>query len=327
MNFNKSFEQKLFRIDQYDFDTLALELFQYQSNTNSVYKRFINELGINTDQIKKITQIPFLPIQLFKSHKVMCGDWIPEISFASSGTTSSMASKHHVKKLDFYRNHSLSIFNKFYGSPSQYHFMALLPSYLERNNSSLVYMVDELIKASESEYSSFYLDDTTALIKNIDKAKRTDKRIFLIGVSFALLDLAEQYKLDLSDAIIMETGGMKGRRKEMIRAELHDRLKKAFNVRFVHSEYGMTELMSQAYAKEDGVFFTDNNLKILLRDLNDPFDYIQNDRQGGINVIDLGNYNTCAFIETQDIGRKVGEGFEVLGRFDNSESRGCNLMI
>ncbi|MTI39904.1 acyl transferase [Fulvivirga lutimaris] len=327
MNFIKSFEQKLFRIDQHDFDALALELFQYQSNANSVYKRFIQELGINTNQIKKISQIPFLPIQMFKSHKVMCGEWIPEVSFASSGTTGAMASKHHVKKLEFYRNHSLSIFNKFYGSPTQFHFMALLPSYLERNNSSLVYMVDELIKESKSEYSSFYLDDIEALIKNVEKAKKTDKRIFLIGVSFALLDLAGKHELDLSEAIIMETGGMKGRRKEMIRDELHDQLKKAFNVRFIHSEYGMTELMSQAYAKEGGVFFTDNKLRILLRDLNDPFDFAKNDRQGGINVIDLGNYNTCAFIETQDIGRRVGDGFEVLGRFDNSESRGCNLMI
>ena len=257
MNFIKSFEQKLFRIDHYDFDTLALELFRYQSDANPVYKRFIKELGIDSAKIQKITQIPFLPIQMFKSHDVMCGDWQPEITFESSATTGAVTSKHHVKNLEFYRNHSLSIFTRFYGSPSQFHFMALLPSYLERNNSSLVFMVDQLIKESESEYSSFYLDDIDSLITNIEKAKKTNRKLFIIGVSFALLDLAESHKIDLSDAIIMETGGMKGRRKEMIRTELHEKFKEAFNVSFIHSEYGMTELMSQAYANSDGIFFID----------------------------------------------------------------------
>jgi len=327
LNFIKSFEHKLFRLDQYDFDDVALELFEYQSSENPVYKRFLQELGINTNQIKKVEEIPFLPIQMFKNHNVMSGNWVPEISFSSSGTTGTKASLHGVRNLDFYRNHSLSIFRRFYGDPAQFHVMALLPSYLERSNSSLVYMVDQLIKGSDSEYSAFYLDDTITMIENIKKAKLTNKKVFLIGVSFALLHLAENQELDLEGALVMETGGMKGRRKELIRDELHNKLKKAFNVSFIHSEYGMTELMSQAYAKEDGIFLTDNNLKVFFRDLNDPFDFAKDARQGGINVIDLGNYNTCAFIETQDIGRQLGEGFEVLGRFDNSEVRGCNLMI
>lgn len=327
MDFIKSFHQKLFRVDQSSFDELALELFYYQSANNAIYKRFINQLGINVNQIKEIYQIPFLPIQMFKNHKVVSGEWKPEVAFASSGTTGATSSLHYVRDLNFYRNHSLSIFKRFYGDPKKYHFMALLPSYLERNNSSLVYMVDQLIKESNSSYSSFYLDDTEDLISNIGKARLTNRKTFLIGVSFALLDLAESQNIDLSDAIIMETGGMKGRRKEMIRSELHEILKAAFNVSFIHSEYGMTELMSQAYAKEDGIFYTDDNMRFLLRDLNDPFDYIENSRQGGINVIDLGNFNSCAFIETQDIGRQVGTGVEVLGRFDNSEVRGCNLMI
>jgi phenylacetate-coenzyme A ligase PaaK-like adenylate-forming protein len=327
LNFIKSFEQKLFRIDEYDFNDLTLELFDFQSTTNPIYKRFMNHLGIEPGKINDISEIPFLPIQMFKDHKVISGDWQPEMAFVSSGTTGASTSQHYIRSLDFYRQHSLSIFSKFYGDPSQFHFMALLPSYLERSNSSLVYMVDQLIKESQSDLSSFYLNNIDDLINNINKAQKTDRKIFLIGVSFALLDLAEKVEIDLSEAFIMETGGMKGRRKEMIRSELHNTIKRAFNVSFIHSEYGMTELMSQAYAKREGVFHTDNNMMVLLRDLNDPFDLAKNDRQGGINVIDLGNYNTCAFIETQDIGRKVANGFEVLGRFDNSEVRGCNLMI
>ncbi len=268
-----------------------------------------------------------MPITFFKENEVKTEEWESELIFESSGTTGSTKSEHHVRSLVFYTNHSLNIFKHFYGEPSQFHFMALLPSYLERSNSSLVYMVAQLIEASGSSMSGFYLDDLDRLLADIDQAKTSNKKIFLIGVSFALLDLADHGNVDLSDAIIMETGGMKGRRKEMIREELHQVLKNAFNVSGIHSEYGMTELMSQAYATSEGVFKTDKNMKVLLRDLNDPFDMRENHRQGGINVIDLGNFNTCAFIETQDIGRFKGDGFEILGRFDNSDIRGCNLLI
>jgi hypothetical protein len=319
--------QKLFHLRKAGFDALALELFQYQAQHNTVYKEYLNYLCVQPDKVKNIRQIPFLPIAFFKEHEIKTDDWETEIIFESSGTTGTTRSEHHVRSLDFYTDHSVSIFKHFYGDPHQFHFMALLPSYLERSNSSLVHMVSKLIENSGSALSGFYLDDFDQLLIDIEKAKMSDKRIFLIGVSFALLDLAEKPKLDLGTAIVMETGGMKGRRKEMIRDELHNTLKEGLKVEEIHSEYGMTELMSQAYAKQGGIFQTDKNMKVLLRDLNDPFDLQEKQRQGGINVIDLGNFNTCAFIETQDIGRFHNDGFEVLGRFDNSDIRGCNLLI
>ncbi len=327
MSFNKSFEQKLFHLSESGFDALALELFRHQSKYNKFYKSYLDHLSIDPEKVKYITQIPFMPISFFKENEVKTEEWESELVFESSGTTDTTKSKHHVKSLNFYSNHALSIFKHFYGEPSQYHFMALLPSYLERSNSSLVHMVAQLIEASGTSMSGFYLDNIDQLLVDIERAKKSNKKIFLIGVSFALLDLAELHPVDLSDAIIMETGGMKGRRKEMIREELHEVLKQAFKVSGIHSEYGMTELMSQAYATSNGIFKTDKNMRVLLRDLNDPFDMKTNHRQGGINIIDLGNYNTCAFIETQDIGRFRENGFEILGRFDNSDIRGCNLLI
>ncbi len=327
MTFNKSFQQKLFLKSSDSFDQYALALFRHQAINNAVYSQYLNTLNINIDQVQSIGSIPFLPISFFKNFEVKTGEWQPEQIFESSGTTGMTTSKHHVRNLDFYKSHSLRIFEYFYGNPAHYHFMALLPSYLERNNSSLVFMVNELIEASNSPYSAFYLNNTDQMLEDIERAKKNNKQIFIIGVSFALLDLAEKVNINLKDAIILETGGMKGRRKELIREELHTLLSAAFNNNSIHTEYGMTELMSQAYAKENGIFYTDGHMKVLLRDLNDPFDLTPKNRHGGINIIDLANFETCAFLETQDIGRFVKGGFEVLGRFDNAEVRGCNLMI
>ncbi|MBL6448310.1 acyl transferase [Fulvivirga sp. 29W222] len=327
MKSSKSFYQNIFHAKKSNFDELALNLFQYQANRNSIYKRFIENIGIQVSEVIEVEQIPFLPISFFKTQEVKCGDWEAQAVFESSGTTGATSSKHFVKDLDFYLLNCLEIFSRFYGAPDQYHFLALLPSYLERTSSSLVYMADYFIKQSGSRFSGFYLNDYERLVKNIGKIK-DGKKVVLLGVSFALLDLAEKYQPDLSGVIVMETGGMKGRRAEMIRDDLHDVLKKGFNIEQVHSEYGMTELLSQAYSTHNGIFKCPPWMKIILRDVNDPFDLNVKRTSGGINVIDLANIDTCAFIETQDMGKvsQTGE-FEVIGRFDNSDIRGCNLMV
>lgn len=279
------------------------------------------------DTITEVAQIPFLPVAFFKDHEVKTDVWDPEATFSSSGTTGQRTSSHFVRDKEFYLTNAEKVFNHFYGSLQEYHFLALLPSYLERDNSSLVVMADSFIKKSRSSYSGFYLNDYENLLHTIRNIN-DDRKILLLGVSFALLDIAETYKPDLSYVTVMETGGMKGRRREMVRHELHAVLKKGFNVGRIHSEYGMTELMSQAYSTGEGIFQGPPWMKVMLRDINDPFDISENRKSGGINVIDLANIHSCAFIETQDVGKKNGNNsFEVMGRFDNSDIRGCNLMV
>ncbi len=327
MDFEKSFAQKLFRSDDSDFEKYALELFQCQVIQNPVYHEYIQNLGIHVQDVTSIYQIPYLPISFFKQKEVITGKWQPQQVFESSGTTSSVNSKHFVRDSSFYVSHTLEVFKTFYEDPSNFHIMALLPSYLERGNSSLVDMVQNLINRSESKFSGFYLDDLQNLNDQLLNAKATGRQIILIGVSFALLDFVERFQIDLSGNIIMETGGMKGRRKEVIREELHKKLKLGFNVENIHSEYGMTELFSQAYSTNNGIFELPKSMKFVLRDMTDPFHISSKINYGGINVIDLANFDTCAFIETQDIGRKKGYGIEILGRIDNSDVRGCNLMV
>ncbi|GAA0891018.1 acyltransferase [Fulvivirga kasyanovii] len=327
MKSSKSFYTDIFHTKKSNFDELALNLFQYQATNNAIYKSFIENIGVQVNQIKEVEQIPFLPISFFKTQEVKAGSWEAQAVFESSGTTGAVTSKHYVRDLDFYLFNCREVFTRFYGPLDQFHFLALLPSYLERSSSSLVYMADYFIKQSNSPQSGFYLNDYEGLIATIGSIK-DGRKVVLLGVTFALLDLAEQYKPDLSGVIVMETGGMKGRRAEMIREELHSVLKDGLGIDRVHSEYGMTELLSQAYSTHDGVFQCPPWMKIILRDINDPFDLNIKRTSGGINVIDLANIDTCAFIETQDMGRvsKTGD-FEVIGRFDNSDIRGCNLMV
>ncbi|MEQ8925320.1 MAG: acyl transferase [Fulvivirga sp.] len=327
MDIDKSFEQKLIQASDNEFEKLALQVFKYQYKNNAIYHQYISSLGVNVNKINRIESIPFLPIQFFKNHTIKTGIWKEETIFESSGTTGQITSKHHVKTVDFYKLNALQIFKSFFGDPSNYHIMALLPSYLERGNSSLVQMVKFLIEASRSGISGFYLNEYDKLIQDIKTAKHSGRPILLIGVTFALLDLADRYQINLKNHIVMETGGMKGRRKELTRMEVHEQLKKAFKVSTVYSEYGMTELLSQAYSSGNGLYKPAGTMKIILRDMYDPFSISNSIRQGGVNIIDLVNLYSCSFIETQDIGRMNGEFFEIVGRYDNSELRGCNLMF
>lgn len=329
MNFFKSFKEDIFYIDEQSFENHALQLFRFQAENNQIYHQYLKNLDIRTQQVQTIHEIPFLPISLFKSQMIKTGNWKSQFVFESSGTTGQVNSKHHIRNADFYAKAAVSIFQKYYGPLNQYHLFALLPSYLERKNASLVFMIEQFIKKTNSEYSGFYLDNHQALVQRIREAQKiSDRRIFLFGVTFALLDLAEYNPVDLHDGMVMDTGGMKGRRKEMVREEVHSILKERFNVQKIHSEYGMTELTSQAYSQGHGRLQCPVWMKVLIRDMNDPFSYISEKRTGGINIIDLANVDTCAFIETADLGRKLDiNSFEVLGRFDNSEVRGCNLMI
>lgn len=324
-----NFKEKIFQLNKSNFEKVALDLFLYQAKYNLVYKEYIKLLKINPKSIDKIEKVPFLPIEFFKNYKIQTQIFKEEKIFESSGTTGQNTSKHYVANLQFYEEISQNIFENTYGSLNHYHILALLPSYLERDNSSLVYMVKSFIQKSASKHSGFYLDDFEGLIAKIKSLiQDKHKKILLIGVTFALLDLAEQYPNDFSDIIIMETGGMKGRRKEMIREEIHQRLKNAFNINNIHSEYGMTELLSQTYSQGQEVFNLPSTMKILLREVNDPFSVSPKHKTGGVNIIDLANIDSCAFIATQDLGEMINESqFKVLGRFDNSDLRGCNLMV
>lgn len=324
----KSFEKDLSTINDSDFENIALSLFRLQANENKVYQKYITNLGVNIGDVKTMSQIPFLPISFFKDQVVMTGQWREETIFRSSSTTGSVPSKHYVKNFVSYLTNATRIFKSFYGSPEDYHFLALLPSYLERDGSSLVAMANYFIQQSGSSYSSFYLHNKRDLINTLKNIQQMDRTVILLGVSFALLDLAEEYDLDLEGCIVMETGGMKGRREEITREELHGYLKSRWNVSSIHSEYGMTELFSQAYALDQGYFRTPAGMKVLVRGINDPFERVEVGKTGGINVIDLANIYTCAFVETQDLGKIRQDGsFEVLGRIDNSDIRGCNLMV
>jgi len=315
--------------DETEFNDVALRLFRFQSEDNNVYGSFVKNLGINPADIKDYRDIPFIPISFFRDQEVYCSDKKPEVTFLSSGTTGAVRSHHSVADVSLYEESFSRGFREFYGDPEQYAIMALLPSYADRQGSSLVYMVKGLLKQSGNSCGGFFLDDYAALLKAIDKARENGLRPLLLGVTFALLDLAEQYPCDLHDVIVMETGGMKGRRKEIIREELHEILCKAFTVTAIHSEYGMTELLSQAYSSGRGLFGTPPWMKILIRDSHDPLSHTTADgSSGGISIIDLANIWSCSFIATSDLGKLHSDGmFEVLGRFDSADLRGCNLLV
>jgi len=325
----KSFEDLLYKVNDKNFEDIALQLFRFQAKENAVYKEFITHLGCNPSKIARLEDIPFLPISFFKSHTVKTGEWISQCVFTSSGTSGAATSSHEVPRLAFYLANTEKAFTYFFGPIEDYHILALLPSYLEREGSSLVAMADYFISRSQSNHSGFYLNNQSELVDRLLKLKKEgSKKILLLGVSFALLELAENYPVDLSGCIVMETGGMKGRRKELIREELHQILTTRLNVKSIFSEYGMTELMSQAYSLGDGYYSCPPWLRVILRDINDPFSFEKDGKVGGINIIDLANFHTCSFIETQDLGRKAQNGsFEVLGRMDNSDVRGCNLLV
>ncbi|MDP9076219.1 MAG: acyl transferase [Bacteroidota bacterium] len=322
-------KQQVFSINnEQAFNSTALQIFKYQAENCNVYHDFIKGLRIDPAQVQTIRQIPFLPIEFFKSHKVVSSDKPAEVTFTSSGTTGMITSSHLVTDVSWYTQSFRDAFRLFYGDIEHYTILALLPAYLEREGSSLIYMADDLIKQSKNPDSGFYLYNHQELYHQLKKQQSAQKPTLLIGVTFALLDFVESCQLDFPELIVMETGGMKGRRKEMIREELHKQLCEGFGVTAIHSEYGMTELLSQAYSKGEGIFDCPPWMKIITRDTNDPLDLLQNNEAGGINVIDLANINSCSFIATQDLGRVYADGsFEVLGRFDNSDIRGCNLLI
>ena len=311
-----------------DFVQAALQTFGYQYQHNQVYQRFCTLLGRTPDKVRQLTDIPFLPIEFFKSEAVYCGNERPTTVFTSSGTTGSQTSRHYVKDLAVYQESFRQGFADFYGNIEEYTVLALLPSYLERTGSSLITMVADLIERSGSADSGFYLNEYDLLAEKLTSLDRSGRKVLLIGVSFALLDLVETHRFQLKNTIVMETGGMKGRRKELIREELHAILCEGFGVEHIHSEYGMTELLSQAYSGGSGVYESVRWLKVLIRDTNDALSYQRPLKTGGINLIDLANIHSCSFIATQDLGRLHPDGrFEVLGRFDNADIRGCNLLI
>ena len=310
------------------FDKLALKTFRYQHENNVVYRNFCDFLAVNPAEIKQVKEIPFLPIQFFKSHDVLSSNSQIKETFTSSGTTGSITSRHLVTDVNFYEQSYRQAFAQFYGNIEDYVVLALLPSYLDREGSSLIYMVSDLIQLSNNCNSGFYLNNYSELIQKLISIDKSGQNVLLIGVTYALLDLVEIQKFDLQHTIIMETGGMKGRRREMIREELHEILCSGFGVPTIHSEYGMTELLSQAYSLGNGIFECPSWMQIFTRDTEDALSYIETEKTGGINVIDLANLNSCSFIATQDLGKLHGDGtFEILGRFDNSDIRGCNLMV
>ncbi|HET6991120.1 MAG TPA: acyl transferase, partial [Bacteroidia bacterium] len=291
-----SLQERIFSVSETDFDSLALEIFRFQFEHNSVYAAFAKGIGRNPENVNRVEEIPFLPVELFKTHKIYASEKEPEIIFTSSGTTGQITSKHAIAAISLYRKSFTNAFRKFYGEPGNWIILALLPSYLEREGSSLVYMADYLIRETENAYSGFYLNNYKELSEKLEKLNREGKKILLLGVTYALLDLAEKFPQQLKNVVVMETGGMKGKRKEMIREEVHDILKKSFGVSEIHSEYGMTELLSQAYSKGNGIFKCPPWMKIKIREMNDPLSWAQNEKTGGVNVIDLANLYSCSFI-------------------------------
>ncbi|MDX6745609.1 acyl transferase [Polaribacter sp. PL03] len=322
-------QNKIFNIQtEQEFTEVALAVFNHQFKNNKVYRSFCDLLYIHPSDVKTVQEIPFLPIQFFKSKEVLASQDKVEETFTSSGTTGSVTSKHFVTDINLYKESYLKGFAHFYGDIEEYTVLALLPNYLERKGSSLVFMVDDLIKKSKKPESGFYLDNIEELAKKLIQLDKNGQKTLLIGVSFALLDLIEMQQFHLKNTIIMETGGMKGRRKELVREELHQILQSGFGVAEIHSEYGMTELLSQGYSKGNGVFDTPPWMRILTRDTEDALTINASGKNGGVNVIDLANYNSCSFIATQDLGKvHDNETFEIIGRFDNSDIRGCNLMV
>lgn len=320
-------QDKVFNVSTTGFDSLALQIFRFQYAENKVYRQFADALHIDPAAVNAVASIPFLPVSLFKNHDVITGSFQPEAVFESSGTTQTGNSRHIIRSLSLYRESFLKTFELFYGPVTDWCIIGLLPSYLERQNSSLVVMVDELVKQSRHPESGFYLYNHDELIALIKKNEAAKQKTLLIGVTFALLDLAESFKTTLRYTTVMETGGMKGRRKEITRAEVHALLQNAWGLDKIHSEYGMSELLSQAYSSGDGIFNTSPWMKIILRDEDDPLTVNSNAKDGLINVIDLANIYSCSFIATDDIGKKHDDGsFEVIGRMDSSDIRGCSLM-
>ncbi len=324
------FRESLFDFNISSFTEKALQLFTFQYYNNIIYRQFCNNLGIDVSRVNKLSEIPFFPISFFKTHDVRTGSFEPEIFFESSGTTGSANSRHVLRDVDLYRSCFLHGFRQFYGDPGSWCIIGLLPSYLERQHSSLVMMVDELVRLSGHADSGFYLYDHASLAGRLEKLESAGQQVLLIGVTYALLDFAEQYPSNLSHTVIMETGGMKGRREEMTRLEVHEVLQKQFSLPAIHSEYGMTELLSQGYSKGSGIFYCARTLKVMIREEDDPFIVYESGqgKKGIINVIDLANIWSCAFIATDDAGILHADGgFEVLGRIDHSDIRGCSLMV
>ena len=313
------------------FEPLALDVFRHQAAHNPLYRRYLDLIHADPDAVDSLRKIPFLPIQFFKTYEIKTGVWEPETVFTSSGTTGQQPSRHFVRDATFYLRNAVNGFGQFYGPVEDLCFLALLPGYLERSGSSLVAMADHFIRRSRHSDSGFFLrntDELVALLRKYEAAEDAAPPTVLLGVSFALLDLAETHQFNLPHLIVMETGGMKGRRVEPTRQQLHEVLQKAFNTPAVHSEYGMTELLSQAYSKGEGVFYPSASMRVFTREITDPLSPQKPGKTGGINVIDLANVDSCAFIATEDLGRWFDDGaFEILGRFDNSDVRGCNLMV
>lgn len=320
--------EEIFDLTSDTFEELALRVFAFQYEKNAVYRAFCDSLKKTPDNVHSLQQVPYLPIQFFKSHDVIVEGYTPEIRFESSGTTGAMPSRHLVADTQLYRQSFTRGFEHFYGPVNGYVILALLPSYLERRNSSLVYMAEELIKRSGQNASGFFLNQYEKLYDLLDVLKTTKRKTILLGVTFALIDFTIQYKIDFPQLIVMETGGMKGRMKEITREEVHTILRTGFDVEHIHSEYGMTELLSQAYSKGDGYFEAPPWMKINIRDLYEPQQLLQHGQTGGVNVIDLANLYSCSFVATDDIGQTFYNGsFKILGRSDNAELRGCNLMM
>lgn len=326
----KSFESLLRTVNDDTFASIALELFQIQAQANAVYRSFLDARGLAPSAVRNVSDIPFMPISFFKTKRVVTGEWQPEQVFTSSGTTGSITSSHYVQSLAFYLEHATRLFECAFGSPANYHLLALLPGYAEREGSSLLAMVEHLIRQTKSPFSGYYLRNQVDLLRQVDRVRQMNdgRKVLIWGVTFSLLELAEQHAPNLADCLIIETGGMKGRRPELTRAELHEVLSTAFGVRQVASEYGMTELLSQAYSEGAGRFSVPPCMKIRIRDINDPKAVVSAGKTGLIQVIDLANIHSCAFIETEDLGLLSQDGyFQVLGRMDNSDARGCNLLV
>ncbi|PWT78331.1 MAG: acyl transferase [Bacteroidetes bacterium] len=320
-------KERVFKANRDTFASIALEIFRFQYLNNALYKLYVESLKIDPNMISDISRLPFMPISFFKENSIKTTDFESEIIFESSGTTRSQPSRHFVKDLDIYRKSYKRGFELFYGEPVDWCIIGLLPSYIERGNSSLVWMVDQLIHSSKDARSGFYLDELDELHHVLQSLEAENRKTLLIGVTFALVDFAERFSLDLKNTIVMETGGMKGRRKEITRMELHEFLKRKLGLKTVHAEYGMTELLSQAYSKGEGIFNTPPWMKVLVSGDDDPFD-INPAGEGVINVIDLANLYSCSFIATDDLGRIYSDGsFEVLGRRDASDIRGCSLLV
>jgi phenylacetate-coenzyme A ligase PaaK-like adenylate-forming protein len=328
MVFNKHIDKIITNLSVSAFNETAIELFHFQYKNNKIYRQFVDLNHFDVNKIKSVEQIPFLPIEFFKTTVIISGNQNPENYFESSGTGGTVKSRHYIKDINIYKKSFLNGFTHFYGNIKDYTILAVLPNYIEQQHSSLLYMIKNLIEMTGNAESGFYLYNLKELADKLMDLKSKKKKIILFGVSYALLDLAEQFPMNLNDVIVFETGGMKGRRKELLKEELHTVLKQAFKISSIHGEYGMTELFSQAYSKGNGIYTSPPWMKVLIRDTNDPKNIISYNKTGGINVIDLANIYSCGFIATQDLGKlSPNNTFEVMGRFDNSDIRGCNLMI